>query len=78
MWDSFAAGDMEEARRMHEEIVNLDNALGGAFPATAKYLVNLQGIPMNWYTRGDHVLKDHKLKALRVYHDYAVRNNLMK
>lgn len=78
MWDSFAAGDMEEARRMHEEIVNLDNALGGAFPATAKYLVNLQGIPMNWYTRGDHVLKDHKFKALRVYHDYAVRNNLMK
>lgn len=78
MWDSFVAGDMEEAGKMHEEIINLDNALGGAFPATAKYLVNLQGIPMNWYTRSDQVLSPAKLKALRTYHDYAVRNGLMK
>lgn len=77
MWDAFAAGDMKEAEEQHANIILLDGALEGGFPGTAKYLVNLQGVPMNWYSRNDRVLSEAKLEALNVFHRWAVRHGIM-
>ncbi len=75
MWDSFIKGDLENANLAHQHICLLDDALNGGFTATAKYLVSLQGIPMNWCTRGTENLNAQRLKALRVYYDWAKAND---
>lgn len=77
MWDEFTNGKAEEAKKTHEHICLLDNALEGGFCATAKYLVSLQGVPMNWVTRGNHNLNDQRLKALRVWYDWAKDYGIM-
>jgi len=77
MWDEFSNGKVEEAKKTHQHICLLDNALDGGFCATAKYLVNLQGVPMNWYTRGNHNLSPQKLHALEVWYDWAKDYGIM-
>lgn len=71
MWDEFAKGDLEAARITHQHIILLDNAIDSGFNASAKYLVNLQGVKMNWYTRGNHNLGEARMRSLEVYHDWA-------
>lgn len=75
MWDSFADGDYEAARDWHAAVCALSDVTDVGFPATAKYLVSLQGIPMNIYTRNgsDKRLNDQALKNLRVWYANAVR-----
>ena len=77
MWNEFSSGKVEEARKTHEHITLLDNALEGGFCATAKYLINLQGCKMNWYTRGNHNLNPQKLKALEVWYGWAKEYGIM-
>lgn len=76
--EAFMGGNMELAEKRYHEILLLDGALEGGFCATAKELVNLQGVPMNWYTRGDHNLSGQKLRALKGFHDWCVAEGLMK
>lgn len=71
MWEEFINGNIEDAKKTHQHICLLDNALNGGFCATAKYLINLQGVPMNWYTRGNQTLNPQKLHALEVWYDWA-------
>lgn len=71
MWDEFARGDLENAKITHQHIILLDNAIDSGFNASAKYLVNLQGVKMNWYTRGKHNLGEARMRSLEVYHDWA-------
>ena len=71
MWDEFAKGDLEAAKITHQHIILLDNAIDSGFNASAKYLVNLQGIKMNWFTRGNHNLGEARLRSLEVYYDWA-------
>lgn len=78
MWDEFSHGKIDEARRTHQHICLLDNAIDGGFCATAKYLVKLQGIEMNWYTRGSHNLNAQRLKALDVWYEWAKDAGIMK
>lgn len=77
MWDEFSNGRVDDAEKTHQHICLLDNALDGGFCATAKYLVNLQGVPMNWYTRGNHNLNPQKLHALEVWYDWAKDYGIM-
>lgn len=77
MWAEFSAGRVDEAKRTHQHICLLDNAIDGGFCATAKYLVNLQGVPMNWYTRGNHNLNAQRLKALDVWYEWAKDYGIM-
>ncbi|MEI6579869.1 MAG: dihydrodipicolinate synthase family protein [Eubacteriales bacterium] len=77
MWDEFSNGRVEEARKTHEHICWLDNAIDSGFCATAKYLVNLQGIPMNWFTRGNQELNPQRLKALDVWYEWAKEYGIM-
>ena len=72
MYDEFfIQHDREAANRTHQQICLLDNAIDSGFCASAKYLVSLAGIPMNWYTRGAHQLNSQRLKSLRVFHEWA-------
>ncbi len=72
MYDEFfVQNDREAANRTHQQICVLDNAIDSGFCASAKYLVSLAGIPMNWYTRGAHQLNAQRLKSLRVFHEWA-------
>ena len=72
MYDEFfVQNDREAANRTHQQICVLDNAIDSGFCASAKYLVSLAGIPMNWYTRGAHQLNAQRLKGLRVFHEWA-------
>lgn len=72
MYDEFfVQNDREAANRTHQQICLLDNAIDSGFCASAKYLVSLAGIPMNWYTRGAHQLNAQRLKSLRVFHEWA-------
>ncbi|MBQ2775025.1 MAG: dihydrodipicolinate synthase family protein [Clostridia bacterium] len=77
MWKEFTDGDKAAAKRTHEHICLLDNAIGDGFCASAKYLVNLLGVPMNWYTRGPHNLNPQRLKAIEVFCDWAKANGVL-
>lgn len=78
MWDEFVKGDLEAARRTHQHIILLDNAIDADFNASAKYLVKLQGVNINWYTRGSHNLSDARMRSIEVFHDWAVSEGLLK
>ncbi len=77
MWDEFSNGNIEAAKVTHQHIILLDNAIDSGFCASAKYLINLQGIKMNWYTRGSHNLSESRLRSLEVYYDYAKSNGIL-
>lgn len=74
MWDCFADGDSKGAKDWHAVVCALSDVTGSGFPASAKYLVSLQGIPMNILTRSgsEKDLNAQALKNLRVWHENAV------
>lgn len=78
MWDEFTKGDLEAARKTHQQIILLDNAIDSGFMASAKYLVNLQGVKMNWFTRCGHNLGEARLRSIEVFHDWAKAEGIMK
>ncbi|HBL40234.1 MAG TPA: hypothetical protein DDY98_01150 [Ruminococcaceae bacterium] len=76
MYDEFfVQNDREAANKTHQQICLLDNAIDSGFCASAKYLVSLCGINMNWYTRGAHSLNPQRLKSLRVFFEWAKAND---
>ncbi|NMP36952.1 MAG: dihydrodipicolinate synthase family protein [Clostridiales bacterium] len=77
MWDSFTAGDLAAAEEYHAQTCLLSSAVDEGFTATAKYMVSLQGVPMNTYTRTGSTLSPQKAEFIRVWHDWAVRNGIM-
>lgn len=77
MWDEFSQGRLEDAKKTFEHIILLDNAIDSGFCASAKYLVSLQGVPMNWYTRGNHNLSEARMHSLKVWYDWAKSEGIM-
>ena len=72
MWDEFTKGDVEAARKTHQHIIALDNAIDSGFCASAKYLVQLRGVKgMKWFTRGTHDLSACRLRSIEVFYDWA-------
>lgn len=78
MWNEFVAGDDESAKKTYESIILLDNAISNDFCASAKYLVSLQGIKMNWYTRGTHNIKPQRARALEAWYEWAKGYGIMQ
>lgn len=76
-YDAFVSGDMALAERRYWDIMRLDDAIGDGFNMTAKYLVSLQGVEMNWINRYKGTLAPQRLQALRAFHDWAVSEGLM-
>lgn len=77
MWDEFVNGDLEAARLTHQHIISLDNCIDSGFMASAKYLVNLQGINMQWFTRGAHSLSPCRKRSIEVWYDWAKENGVL-
>ncbi|MDF2723246.1 MAG: dihydrodipicolinate synthase family protein [Paenibacillus sp.] len=59
-----------DAASLHRELVFLDGMLKPAFPATAKYVAELAGLPIGaHYTRRPAELRAMHMKALQVWYD---------
>ena len=78
MWDDFSAGDLAAAEKTFQNIILLDCAIDSGFTCSGKYLVSLQGVKMNWINRGTTELSEGRLNALKVFHDWAKANGVMK
>lgn len=78
MWAAFSSGDTEQARKAHQEIILLDQAIDSGFCASAKYLCRLRGVPMQWFTRGKHSLGGARLRSIEVFYDYAKETGIFK
>jgi 4-hydroxy-tetrahydrodipicolinate synthase len=67
LWEAHQNG-ATNTRALHRELVYLDALLRLAYPATAKYLLNLQGVAMSTYTRWPVGLTPEIKKAFDVWH----------
>ena len=67
LWDGVQAG--ADMRRLHRELVILDNMLTIAYPATAKHLLARQGLRIDLHTRAPVTLNPAGLRALDAYWD---------
>ncbi|MBQ7542043.1 MAG: dihydrodipicolinate synthase family protein [Clostridia bacterium] len=77
MWDEFTAGDLAAAELTLQYINHLDNAIDSGFNASAKYLVQLQGVKgMKPINRGHSTLSEPRMQSLRTYYDWAKANGL--
>lgn len=72
LWERFHAGD-PAARSLHRELVFLDALLRQGYPATAKYLLTLQGLDFPQATRWPVQVPDEVFKALDVWQASAPR-----
>ena len=78
MYDEyFVEKDMKKARSTYNDIILLDNAIDSGFNASAKYLVQLQGIPMSTVTRGGNPLSPARLRSLESFYEYAKEHELL-
>lgn len=77
MWDEFVKGDLEAAKKTHQHIILLDNAIDSGFMASAKYLCKLQGVNMEWHTRGAHNLGPARLRSIEVFYDWAKSEGIL-
>jgi 4-hydroxy-tetrahydrodipicolinate synthase len=66
LWEAFQHG-AAETQQLHQQLVYMDALLRLAYPATAKFLVSLQGIAMSTRTRWPNNLTREASKALTVW-----------
>lgn len=78
MWNAFAAGDLETAKRTHEHIVLADGIIGSKFTCSAKYLLQLQGVQMQWYSRDiKKELSEANRREIEVFYQWAKHNGVL-
>ncbi|WP_409341480.1 dihydrodipicolinate synthase family protein [Paenibacillus sp. MBLB4367] len=73
LWSEAANGKREAAETLHELLVFLDGVLGKGYPATAKHLAKLRGIPMNELTRKGKSMNDSARQGIAVWKRAADR-----
>lgn len=78
MYDEFfVEKNIEKARETFNEIILLDNAIDSDFNASAKYLVNLQGIPMTTVTRAGSSVGEARRRSIEAYYEYAKAHGML-
>ncbi len=78
MYDEFfVEKDIQKARETYNEIILLDNCIDSGFNASAKYLVQLQGIPMSTVTRAGATLSPARMRSIESFHEYATQKGLL-
>jgi 4-hydroxy-tetrahydrodipicolinate synthase len=78
MYDEyFVEKDMKKARSTYNEIILLDNAIDSGFCASAKYLVQLQGIPMSVVTRCGAEIGPARMRSIESFYEYAKEHSLL-
>lgn len=73
----FVDKDMAKARETYNEIILLDNAIDSGFNASAKYLIQLQGVPMTTVTRAGATLNEARIRSIQSFYEYAVQHSLL-
>jgi 4-hydroxy-tetrahydrodipicolinate synthase len=68
-WSAAKSG-LQEAERLHEDLVILDSILihGNGYPATAKHLAKLMGMDLGMTCRNPVVLRGESAKAVEIWH----------
>lgn len=66
-WQAEQSGDTETADRLHELLIFLDGVLGKGYPATAKYLASLRGVPMDPLTRKGKSANESAKRGMAVW-----------
>ncbi len=78
MYDEyFVEKNVQKARETYNEIILLDNCIDSGFNASAKYLVQLQGIPMSTVTRAGATLSPARKRSIESFHEYATQKGLL-
>ena len=78
MYDEFfIEKDIEKARATYNEIILLDCAIDSGFNASAKYLVQLQGIPFETVTRTGASLSPARMRSIESFFEYAKAKELL-
>ena len=78
MYDEFfVENNIEKARETYNEIILLDNCIDSGFNASAKYLVQLQGIPMSTVTRAGATLSPARRRSIESFHEYATQKGIL-
>ena len=78
MYDEyFLEKNVAKARQTYNEIILLDCAIDSGFNASAKYLVQLQGIPFETYTRGGAKLSPARMRSIESFYEYAREHELL-
>ncbi|MNH94802.1 4-hydroxy-tetrahydrodipicolinate synthase [compost metagenome] len=69
-WNAAVRGE-SEASALHNRLVYLDALLRFSYPASAKYLASLQGVPIGMQCRADSQLTEEAKKAMDVWHGHS-------
>lgn len=78
MYDEyFVEKNYEKARQTYNDIILLDCAIDSGFNASAKYLVQLQGIPFKTVTRTESRLDGARRKSIESFYEYAKAHDLL-
>lgn len=78
MYDEFfVENNYEKARETFNEIILLDCAIDSGFNASAKYLVQLQGIPFTTVTRSGSSLSEPRIRSLQSFYEYAKAHDIL-
>lgn len=73
LWNTAMSGD-DDAIRVHEQLVYLDAILRFAYPAVAKHIARLRGVPMGLTCRWPIQLTKESLRAAEVCHQALYGN----
>ncbi len=74
-WDAMSRGKKETAAAHHQQLVMLDAILRFGYPATAKCLAQLRGMPFEITCRAPSVLRAEAAKAMSVWWEAYQRDN---
>lgn len=78
MYDEFfVEKNIEKARETYNEIILLDNCIDSGFNASAKYLVQLQGIPMTTVTRAGAKIDAPRRRSIEAFYEYATQKGIL-
>lgn len=78
MYDEyFVEKNVQKARETYNEIILLDNCIDSGFNASAKYLVQLQGVPMSTVTRAGASINAPRRRSIESFYEYATQKGLL-
>lgn len=72
-WQAEKNGETEAAQTFHELLVFLSDSYGKGYPAAAKYLASLRGVPMEAVTRKSVSMNDSDRKGIATWLNAAQR-----
>ncbi len=78
MYDAFFVDkDYEAAKKYFEHVILIDNGIDSGFMASAKYLCQLQGVPMSTVCRDGRTISESRREGIRTFYEYAKANGIL-